>query len=62
MQTGVAMQRHGEAKVFVFRLCGGPVSWVSKNKAVVALSTTEAEYIMASVATQELIWLRKLFE
>ena len=47
---------------YVFQLCGGPISWVSKKQSVVALSTTEAEYIAASFATQELIWLRRLLK
>ena len=45
---------------YIFVLCGGPISWVSKKQAVVALSTTEAEYMAAAFAAQELLWLRKL--
>ena len=47
---------------FLFEVCGSPVSWVSKKQSVVALSTTEAEYVAASLACQELIWLRSLIE
>lgn len=47
---------------YVFQLCGGPISWSSKKQAVVALSTTEAEYVAASFAAQELIWLRRLLQ
>ena len=34
---------------YVFSLFGGAVSWMSKRQSVVALSTTEAEYIVATV-------------
>jgi hypothetical protein len=37
-----------------------PVSWSSKKQPTVALSTTEAEYMVLSYTCQELIWLRSL--
>lgn len=39
----------------------GAVSWASRLQSVVTLSTTEAEYISACSAGQEIIWLRNLF-
>ena len=45
----------------VFVLAGGAVSWLSKKQAVVALSTSEAEYMALSLAVQEALWFRKLF-
>ena len=45
---------------FVFLLNGGPVSWSSQRQSVVALSTTEAEYIALSHGTKEAIWLRRI--
>ena len=42
---------------YVFSLFGGAVSWMSKIQSVVALSTTEAEYITATHARKEAIWL-----
>ena len=44
----------------LFLMTGGPISWLSKKQAVVALSTSEAEYVALSSATQEVVWLRKL--
>jgi len=38
------------------------VSWVSKLRTVVALSTTEAEYMVATQACKEAIWMKKLME
>ena len=36
------------------------VSWSSRKKGSVALGTADAEYISASIASCEAIWLRKL--
>jgi hypothetical protein len=36
------------------------VSWSSKKKSCVALSTTEAKYVAACAAYREAVWLRKL--
>ena len=44
----------------VFLLVGGAISWLSKKQAVVALSTSEAEYVALSLAAQEAAWLQKL--
>ena len=44
----------------IFLQSGGPVSWLSKKQATVALSTAEAEYVALIQAAQEGIWLRGL--
>ena len=36
------------------------ISWLSRKHTSMALSTTETEYIVASVASREVAWLRKL--
>ena len=45
---------------YVFTLGGSAVSWASKRQPIVALSTTEAEYIGGTLAAKEAIWLRGL--
>ena len=44
---------------YVFKLCGGPISWASRKQTVVAKSTCEAEYIALSEACKEAAWLRR---
>ena len=42
----------------LFTFSGGAISWQSKLQKCVALSTTEAEYIAATEAGKEMIWLK----
>ena len=45
---------------YVFTFDGGAISWSAKQQSVVALSSTEAEYIGITHAAKEAIWLRSL--
>ena len=47
---------------YVFTMGGTAVSWISKLQKVVTLSTTEAEYIAATEASKEVIWLQRFME
>ena len=44
---------------YVFILNGAAVSWRSSKQSVVATSTTEAEYIAASEAAKEGVWMKE---
>ena len=44
---------------FVFTLNGAPISWSSQRQSVVALSTTESEYIALCHGTKEAVWLHR---
>jgi hypothetical protein len=45
---------------YVFNLFGGAISWMSKKQVVVELSTTEVEYMAATHASKEAVWLQIL--
>jgi hypothetical protein len=45
---------------YAFLLHGGAVSWTAKRQEIISLSTTESEYIAATYAAKEALWLRSL--
>ena len=45
---------------YIFTVCGGAVSWKSNLQSVVALSTTESEYMAITEAIKEAIWMKGL--
>ena len=47
---------------FMFTFAGGAVSWQSKLQKVVALSTTEAEYIAVTEACKEMLWMKRFLQ
>jgi hypothetical protein len=57
--AGSAVDRKSTSGCF-FSLGSGMISWSSRKQTSMALSTTEVEYIIASVASCEAVWLRKL--
>jgi len=54
-----ASQKHQHSiSGYVFYLGQGVISWSSKKQHIIALSSTEAEYIVETHATKEVLWLR----
>jgi hypothetical protein len=49
-------------KGYDFTLGGTTISWISKLQKVVSLSTTEEEYVVATEASKEMIWLQRFME
>jgi hypothetical protein len=51
------LDRRRSTSGYVFNLFGGGISWMSKRHVVVSLSTTKDEYMVATHASKEAIWL-----
>ena len=45
---------------YTFIINGGAVSWIAKKQEIISLSTTESEYIAATYAAKEALWLHPL--
>ena len=43
----------------IFMLAGGAISWMSKQQVSVVTSSTHVEYVAATEAAKELVWLRR---
>jgi hypothetical protein len=43
---------------FVFMMRGGVISWSNELQPTIALSTTEAEYMVNTQGTKEAIWIQ----
>ena len=47
---------------YVFLVSEGAITWKSKRQTIIAMSSTESEYIALSEAGQEAFWLRNLYD
>lgn len=47
---------------YIFTFSGGAISWLSRLQKCVSLSTTEAEYVAATEAGKEMLWLKRFFQ
>ena len=45
---------------YVFHLGSGAISWASKKKPIGALSTIEGEYVVATIASCQTVWMRRM--
>ena len=53
---------HRSTSGYVFLAAGGAITWKSKKKSMVALLSTQAEYVALSEAECEACWLQNLFK
>jgi hypothetical protein len=57
---GANLDNGRSTSAYVVKIGSGAVSWSSRLQSIVALSTTEAEFVAAASAGQEVVWMRAL--
>jgi hypothetical protein len=57
---GANLDNGRSTSAYVVKISSGTVSWSSRLQSIVALSTTEAEFVAAASAGQEVVWMRAL--
>ena len=55
------MDSRKSSSEYLITFAGGAMSWQSKLQKCIALSTTEAEYIVVAETFKEMLWMKKFF-
>ena len=54
---GSSQEHRHTISVYIFLMNGGAIPWSSKKQGLVTLSTAESEYVAATYAAKEALWL-----